>query len=257
MEFIKANYLNTTTQISVNSNSGIASNLFNRDSIYQYYSENFNSDATTSSIEIDFGSTVSVSRIGLLDINLKEFNIFYNGLTANSISLVNADTATCNYSTNQDRNKYFSFNTIQASSITIEAKKTFIADQEKVIGLLTISDLQVEFTKIPSANSYKPRIVPKQIVHKMSDGGTRIQTVKRKWEAKINLDYISEQERENLYSLYSAGNEFNFVAFGTSTGWNGLMFETVWDGPFDFYEYSDNASSAGFSGSISLKETTT
>jgi hypothetical protein len=257
MEFIKANYLNTTTQISVNSNSGIASNLFNRDSIYQYYSENFNSDSTTSSIEIDFGSTVSVSRIGLLDINLKEFNIFYNGLTANSISLVNADTATCNYSTNQDQNKYFSFNTIQASSITIEAKKTFIADQEKVIGLLTISDLQVEFTKIPSANSYKPRIVPKQIVHKMSDGGTRIQTVKRKWEAKINLDYISEQERENLYSLYSAGNEFNFVAFGTSTGWNGLMFETVWDGPFDFYEYSDNASSAGFSGSISLKETPT
>jgi hypothetical protein len=255
MEFIKANYLNTTTQISVNSNTGTASNLFNRDSIYQYYSDQFANDLTTASINITFDATTAVSRIALLDTNFKQFKIFYNGATANSINLVNGDTTVCDYTGSTDLNKYFSFSTIQVSSITIEAMKTVTADHEKRLGMLLISDLEFEFSKVPSAQSYKPRIIPKQIVHKLSDGGTRIQTVRRKWETKLNLDYISATERDSLYDLYITSSEFNFAAFGTSTGWAGLLFECVWDGPFDFYEYSDNATSAGFSGSISLKET--
>ena len=46
-----------------------------------------------------------------------------------------------------------------------------------------------------------------------------------------------------------------FCPFGTTTSWDAILFESVWTGPFDFYEYSDNASSSGFSGKITLKET--
>jgi hypothetical protein len=255
MEFIKANFLNTTTQLTVNSNTGTSSNLFNRDSLYQYYSDQFANDLTTSSITVTFDSTTNVSRIALIDTNFKEFSIFYNGSTASTLTLLNADTVSSSYTGNVDTNKYFRFNTIQVSSITINAKKTITVNQEKLLGLLVISDLELALTKIPSAQAYKPRIVPKQIVHKLSDGGTRIHTVRRKWETQLNLDYIYSDERDVLFDLYSTAQEFNYCPFGTTTSWDGLLFECVWDGPFDFYEYSDNAANSGFSGKISLKET--
>ncbi len=257
MEFIKANLLNTTTQIAVNSNTGTAGNLFTRDPYYQYYSDGLNNDATTASITISFGATTSVSRIALLDTNFEQFRMFYNGATANSFTLLNADTTTSNYTNNVETNKYFRFSTLAVSSITLECTTTQVANSEKLLGLLVLSDLEVSLDKIPSAQQYKPKIVPKQVVHKLSDGGTRINTVRRKFEASLSLEYIDEAERNVLYDLYNQDSPFNFCPFGTTTGWDGLLFETVWSGDFDFYEYSDNAASSGFGGKISLKETPT
>lgn len=255
IEFVSANILNTTTMITVNSNTSTASNLFNRDPLYQYYSSGLNNDATTSTITIAFGSTTPVSRIALLGINYKEFRIYYNGATANTFSLSNADTTVSNYTTNADEDKYFRFSTIQCTSITIDAKTTQTVNQEKVISLLNISDLQLELTQTPSAQAYKPKIQPKQIVHKLSDGGTRIHNVRKKWEVAFSLDYVSESQRDSLLEIYNSESEINFCPFGTATGWDGIFFEAVWDGSFPFYEYSDNAASSGFSGKVSLKET--
>lgn len=257
MEFIKANLLNTTTQIAVNSNTGTAANLFTRDSYYQYFSDGLNNDATTASITISFADTTSVSRIGLLDTNFKNFRMFYNGATANSFTLVGGDTTTSIYTNNLETNKYFRFATLAVSSITLQCTATQIANTEKLLGLLVLSDLEVSLEKIPSAQQYKPKIVPKQVVHKLSDGGTRINTVRRKFEASLSLEYIDEAERNTLEDLYYQDNPFNFCPFGTTTGWDGLLFETVWSGDFDFYEYSDNAASSGFGGKINLKETPT
>lgn len=255
MEFIKANFLNTTTQIAVNSNTGTSQNLFNRDYLYQYYSDQFANDLTTTSITITLDATTPVSRIALVDTNFKEFSVFYNGSTANTFALTTANTIASSYLNNNSENVYFRFSTLQVSSITINAKSTQVANQEKRLGLLVISDLNIELTKIPSASQYKPKIIPRQVVHKMSDGGTRINTIRRKFETVLNLDYLDTDERDLLYELYISNNEFNFCPFGTSTAWDGLIFEAVWDGSFDFYEYSDNATSSGFSGKISLKET--
>ena len=201
MEFIKANYLNTTTQISVNSNTSTVSNLFNRDNLYQYYSDGFNNDLTTTTINITFDSTTAVSRIALLDTNFKEFTLFYNGSTASTFSILNSDTSSSSYTGNTDVNKYFRFSTIQVSSITINAKKTITADQEKLLGLLVISDLNLSLSKIPNAQNYKPRLFPKQVVHKLSDGGSRVHTVRRKWETKLMLNYIQQDERDSLYDI--------------------------------------------------------
>lgn len=255
MEFIKANYLNTTTQISVNSNTGTAQNLYNRDYLYQYYSDQFANDLTSTVITITLDATSPVSRIALIDTNFKEFTVFYNGSTANTFSLTEANTTVSAYTNNSSENLYFRFSTLQVSSITINAKSTQTANQEKRLGLFLISDLNLELSKIPSASQYKPKIVPKQIVHKMSDGGTRINTVRRKNEVILTLDYIDTDERDLLYQIYISNNEFNFCPFGTTAAWDGYLFEAVWDGSFDFFEYSDNATSSGFSGKISLKET--
>lgn len=256
MEFLRANFLNTTTQITVNSNTLSAENLFNRDPLYQWYSDGFNNDLTTSSITIAFDSTTSVSRLALFGINFKEFSVFYNGSTANTFALTNGDTSASSYTGNTDANKYFRFSTVQCTSITIDAKKTMTADQEKYISMILPTDLILQLEKIPDAKGYKPKLTPKQIVHKLSDGGTRLHNIRKKWEVTLDLDYVSTTQRDALYDdIFDAGVAFNFCPFGTATGWDGICFESVWEGGFNFYEYSDNAASSGFSGKINLKET--
>jgi hypothetical protein len=257
MEFIKANFLNTTTQISVNNNTSTVSNLFNRNKAYQYYTDGLNNDLTTCSITITFSATTAVSRIALLDTNIKGLTIFYNGSTANTFSLSNADTTSSNYTGNTDANKYFRFSTVQCSSITIDAKATFIADSEKYLGLLLLSDHIHTLELMPSAKNFKTKKIAKQVVHKLSDGGARVHNISNKWDFNLKLEYISETERDSLFEIYDGGYEFNFCPFGTATSWDAQIAECVWDGNFEFFEYSDNAASSGFSGQISLMETPT
>lgn len=258
MDFLKANFLNTTGQISVNSNTQTASNMFNRDPLYQYFTDGMNNDLTTTVIQITFDATTPVSRISLIDINFKEFSIFYNGATANSFAITAGDTSASSYLNNADANKYFRFSTIQCSSITINAKSTITTNQEKVLGLFVISENILTLDIIPSARGYKPKIVPKQVVHKLSDGGTRIHNVRKKWDVSLDLDYISPAQRNSIFEdIYELNREFIFTPFGTATGWDAILFEAVWDGPFQFYEFSDNATVSGFSGKIMLKETPT
>lgn len=242
--------------ITVNNNTGLSSNLFNRDQYYQYYTDSLNSDVLTSSITITFGATTNVSAIALMDTNVKEFDIFYNGATANSFTLVSQATTTSKFTGNADSNVLLRFATIAVSSITFDLKKTITANQEKVLGLLHISELIYTMGKVPNSGNYKPSLVSKQIVHNLSDGGVRINKVRNKFDLPINLDYLSSSEVSSLRAVYDLGTSFNFEAFGTSTGWvNPVFFEAVWIGDFKFYEYSDDAISSGFSGSIKLKET--
>lgn len=258
MEFLRANLINTTTQITVNSNTTLVSNIFNRDPFYQYYSDGLNNDLTTSSITITFGATTNVSAVALIDTNVKEFSVFYNGATANAFSLSDQATTTSSFTGNSDSNVYLRFPTTAVSSITIDMKKTITANQEKVLGLFFISELYYTLGKIPNSGNYKPQLVPKQIVHAMSDGGTRVHNVRKKFDLSITLDYLSSTEVSSVRSVYDLQDSFQFAAFGTSTGWtNPVFFECVWPGNFNFYEYSGDAISSGFSGNIKLKETPT
>lgn len=255
MEFLLPNYFNTTTMIVVNNNTGTAENLLNRDPFYQYYTDGMDNDLTTSSIIITFGSTLPVSRIAMLDTNFKDFRIFYNGATANSFTFLNADTTTSIYTGNADANKYFRFTTVQCSSITIQCTKTFVANDEKLLGLFVLSDLKVSLTRTPSSKGFKPKKLPKQVVHTLSDGGTRIHNVSKKYQHSLKITHVPTALRQTLGTFYDTINEFNFCPFGTATSWDAIFYEAVWDGPDTFDELSDDASSSGYSGSISIKET--
>lgn len=255
MEFLYANYVNTTTQLTISSNSSVAENLFTRDPNLQYYSDGDSSDLTTTSILITFDSTMSVSRVVLKDINLKEFRLFYNGVTANSFNFTNS-TSTSYWTSNSATSLYLKCATTMVSSITLDAKATMVSGNEKVVGLLHVSDLYFDMDRLPSANDYKPSHMRKQVVHELSDGGARIHNISKKYELKMSFDYLSSSDKASLRTIYDLEVPFAFCPFGTATSWDGIFFESVWTGPWDFDEYSDNASASGFSGSIKLKETT-
>lgn len=255
MEILYSNLINTTTQLSVGSNSDIVSNLFNPDKFLQYFSDGFDDDNTTASITIAFESTQTVDRIALLEHNLESFNLFYNGLTANSLALT-GPTTVANYVSNTADDTYIQLSApIFCTSLTLDMRKTIVANAEKAVGLLLVSSVRLTFDRTPNASSYVPEIEPKQIVHQMSDGGTRLHTVRQKLRAKFKLSYITDTFRDSLRDLYNAQTSFVFVPFGTGTSWDGIIFDAVWAGPFDFYRYSDDAAGAGFTGSFDFRET--
>ena len=259
MELLSANLINTTTQLVVQSNSALASNIFNPDRILQYVSDGYNNDATTTTIRINFDETTAVDRIAILNHNLKGFQFYYNGATANAISLTGAGvgyTGTANFSTNSSTSHYLTFaSPINCTSLSIDLKTTIVANAEKAIGQLVLSAQELDFTRIPNAAGYQPTLDPKQIVHQLSDGGTRLHVVRDKWRAKIKLSQIDTTFRNQLKNIYDQHTAFVFVPFPTATAWDEVMFECLWIGPFNFYRFSDNAANVGFSGDIDLRET--
>jgi len=255
MEFLKANYIQTNTSVIVNSNTTTVDNMMLRDKTLQYLSSGFNDDTTISTMVINFDSTQSVSRIAMLGMNLKEFNIYYDGVTANTFAITSTSaTNTSQWSTNSETSLYIMATAVGCTSVSIDMKTTQLANSEKAIGYLAVSSVELDFARIPSAKNYKPVLNSKEIVHKLSDGGIRINYLSTKFSASIKFKNITTSFRDNLKTVYDKKEEFLFTAFGTSTSWDEIFYTVVWPGSFDFYKYSDNAASSGFSGSIKLAE---
>jgi hypothetical protein len=238
--------------IEVNSNTISSDYLISRDSTLQWVSSGFNDDALTSIITIDFGETLPVSRIGLIEMNFREFIVYYDGVTANTFTVV--PNSVSSLLSNSENSVFWRCETALASSVTIECSGTFVSGSEKAIGHAYFGDLLLDFERVPSSKNYKPIVTPQEVLHKMSDGSSRLQKIDKTFSASISFDNISETFRNDLEEIYNRGDSFVFVPFGTGASWDEILYSVVWSGPFNFYEFSDNASASGFSGSIRLSE---
>jgi len=260
MEILQKNYYDTATQIVVNSNTTTAKNLLNPDFLFQYSSNGFNDDNTTTTITINFNETLSVSRLAMVQLNWKKFNVYYDGVTANTFSFTStAATTTSQFINNSESSMYFKCTPQNCTSVTFDVYSTQVANIEKAVGFLGITnkhiDFDADYNRIPSSKNYKPRNVPKEIRHRLSDGGIRIHTIEQKWRVDIKFKYINSAFRDSLRTVWDLHDELLFVGFGTSTGWDEVFFPCVWSGEFNFYRYSDDAAGAGFSGDIRLEQT--
>jgi hypothetical protein len=255
MELLYENLINTTTMISVNSNTTLVENLFNPDRRIQYFSDGFANDSTVSTIRINFSATTPVSRIAIMEHNIEAMTIFYNGVTANTFSLT-GPTTTSDFASLTSTDIYLQMSAaVNVTSVSFDIKRTITANSEKAIGHLVLSTQLLDFSQIPNASGYTPKLDPKQIVHTLSDGGTRLHVVRDKWSASIKLSQVNTTFRDQLRDVYEMYSPMIFVPFNTSSSWDAILFECVWTGPFTFYKFSDNAATVGFSGDISLKET--
>ena len=246
--------METTTQIIVNSNTLTSSYIMNPDITRQYISSAYNNDALTTTLRVTFDSTQTVDRIALMEFNAKKFNVYYNGATANAFTITNP-TTTSMFTTNSATNMYLACTPVACTSVSFDFYSTIVANSEKVIGYLYIGANELTFPRIPNASNYTPVRDPKELMHELSDGGMRRQVAYVKWSTKIKFQYITESFKSSLKSVFDAYSPRVYVPFGTGTSWDGILFEANWVGNFDFYKYSDDAVSSGFSGSIDLKET--
>ena len=257
MEFIHKSFIQTTTSIVVNSNTSSANNLMTRDERYQYVSDGFNNDNTTTTITINFDETLSISRIGVMGMNIKAFTVFYDATTANTFSLTSTGATTASdFSTNSETSMYMRATPVNCTSVTFDLKSTIVANQNKAVGYLVLSNVLSDLdSRIPSARNYKPIFRPKEVVHELSDGSFRNQVFDQKFGAQLGLDFVSTSLRNELKTVFDTHDDFIFTAFGTMTSWDEVMFPCIWAGAFDFFESTDNAVSAGHSGVIKLLET--
>jgi len=255
MQFLKKNFIETTTSIVVNSNTGTVSNILDRDLTYQYLSSGFDDDTTTTTMTINFSETMTVSRIAIMGTNVKEFNIFYDGVTANTFALTStSDTTTSQWSSNSETAMFLQFTAVDCTSVSFDFKATQEANNDKAVGYLLVSQEHITFDRIPNAFNYSPTLRPTNVVHNLSDGGTRIQTLDEKRYLRMAFNFIDDTFKAKLKSVYDLHEEIVFVAFGTTSSWDEQLFPCVWVNGFEFERFSDNAKNSGYSGSIEIKE---
>jgi hypothetical protein len=254
MEFLTKNAIETSTSLSVSTGTITAANMLTSDIRRQFRSDGDNSDSTTTTITVTFDAATTINRIALRETNFKNFRIFYDGLTANAFSLTTANTSTSSWSSNSATSLFLRTNDVTCSSVTLQCTETMEANREKALGQLILTSLDLELSRLPSAKDYDPLIDRNEVVHELSDGGSRLQFVRGRYSMKMKLKYVTEQLREDLRTIFNDDQTRIFCPFGTSTGWDNVIFDAIWVGNFDFLQYADDAIGAGFSGTISLKE---
>jgi len=258
MEFLKPNFVNTVGVIDVPSDTATSNNLFNRDLTFQWASTGFNNDSTIASLKINFNETQTVSRIALMNHNLKEYNVFFDGVTANTFSLsTTASTITSQFSSNSETSQFMTVTPQDCTSVTFDLKATQLANSEKAIGFLAVTNEFFVFERVPAAKDYKPINDSKEVLHRLSDGGERLQIIGNKFKTQISFKHITKTFRDNLRTVYDSKEQFMFAAFPTTTAWDEILFPVIWPGDFDFLRFSDNAVNAGFRGRIKLSEVPT
>ena len=255
MELLSANFFNTTTQFSAASGQSTVVYLLNPNTRFRFY--DIATAAASPLFTVTFDNPQYVNRIALLDHNFKDFTVEYTDsqvfLTTGAFPLTTtAQTTVIDFLNNSETSHFFTGPTTLVNSIQIYVSSTSDGYDERYLGYLVISSIRTDFEgRIPNAQNFIVKKVPTQIRHKMSNGGTRIHTLSETYESNLTLDYISETLKDTLADIYASHEEMIFVPFPTSTGWDSLAFPCIWSGDFSF-NYSDNASEAGYSGSIEL-----
>lgn len=256
MYFLEKSFLQTSTQIQVDVNTALAENIMSRDETRQYFTSNYNNDLLTASLTINFDVTTTVDCLVLMEMNLKGFNVFYNGVTANAFALVpTSSTNTSQFVNNDQKDMFLEFTPVACNSITIDMNTTFLANSEKAIGYMVPTAKILEFTRNPSYRDYKPLRKNEEVVHRLSNGGTRINIKDKKFMADIKLKYVPLEMKDELEEVHRATDEFIYVAFPQTVNWDGVCFPCVWEGSFDFENFSNNSPAAGYEGIIKLRET--
>ena len=231
MECLYSNYFNTITLCTVNNGTDTVLYMIDRDQSQQFASSGDNSDATTTTIQLDFADTQTVDRIILENINFKGFKIYYNSNTANLFSLTGSLTGTSEWASNSETSLCLICNTVtNISSIFIEATLTMIGNEEKKCGQFWTTRRYFDFVDNPSADNYEAKFYAKQFVHEMSDGGFAVYNIAKRFQSDIKREFVEETEHDTLKDLFEENSEFVFVPFQTGTSWDKRVYEVNWVG---------------------------
>lgn len=254
MEICNSNRINTTTLITVDSNTSSVANLIDRNVDTNYITENY-SGATSTTLVVTFPTATAISRIALGNHNIKDFSIFYDGTITNTFVLDSAySTSTIDYTANSQTSHFWAFSTVTVSSVHIKMNEA-MAVAEKQIAELYIGDKLHRFTQNPSSEDYESQIVEKNFIHRMSDGGAVRYFLADKFSANIQIPFISSADRSSFNTIYKTREELQFFPFPSEDNWDGAMYEVNWVNGFDFLKLTSNIENNGFTGVIQFMET--
>lgn len=212
IKFIEMSYadIDTVASISVSSGSTIRDKMRDRRSFTQWASSGSN-DTIVETIEIDLGSLKNIDYIQLLNFNWKQFTIKYDlaGIPTNfSVPInetVNAET---------DSLIYNNFTLVNTQKIYITITSTIIANQEKTLGEIIVSNVLGAFVGYPDTNI---KINKNKIIKKMLRG--KIKVVDRDETISYSLGfkaYPQESDMALIETLWVRRNPFYILISGDS-----------------------------------------
>lgn len=245
MEFLKANKLNTTTMLTVPAaNTGTVGYLFDRNRDLGFTSVGYDSN-TSAVLTITFPAATVLTSVLLQKHNLADFRVFYDGVTANSLGVV---------ASNSQTSTYLDFASTTVSSISLQMDRAQTTATERRIGEWIATERRLEFERNPSARDFTPVIARKRIRHEMPDGGMAHFNIKNKFKARLVWKFLTDSFVANLRSVFDEAIAVYFVPFPTTTAWDGVAHEVLWDNDFDFAN-DENSRTQGQGGEIRLWET--
>lgn len=257
MQFLRQNFVNTTSVLAVDSNTGSVSNMLDRNLDTAWESSGYGS-TTVTTIVFTPASPQVINRIALTGHNFKAFTIFYDQTTTNTLSLTSADTATSTWATNSQTAHFLEFDNKTITSLHIRITSAQTADTEKSIQELYVGSKYFTFANNPPHDNYSPEPQEKIFTHEMSDGGSVKYWLADTFKATIDMPFVSTAERVNFKSVYTANKSAPvvFVPYPTTTSWDQELYEVNWVNGFDFYKLEGNTkATSGFRGKINLAET--
>jgi hypothetical protein len=247
MEILSRSYINTTTMFSISPADATTTSrqyALDLERLTQYVSDN----STAGSIGLEFGTNRIVTHLLLVNHNLENFTVYANTLTGAVIATVSGNSASSTYLS-------FASTTLSAIKLNISADATYDG-QPWAIGEVRACEKKFSFERNPPIKNFQYKTYRKQVVHEMADGGTSTHTFRDKFRTAIKYDHITASFTAQLQSVYSTGEDFTFLPFPTTTAWDGSVYSVAWVGGFDF-RYATNDKGAGYSGSLTLNETST
>lgn len=245
MEFLKQNKLNTTTMITVPANqTGTLAYLFDRNTGLGFTSVGYDSN-TSLALTVTFPTPTVLSHVFLQHHNLAQYRVFYDGVTANSLAVV---------ATNSETSTYHAFASTTVSSVTIQMDRAKTAATERQLGEFVVTERRLQFERNPSFKDYVPVVARKRIRHEMPDGGMAHFNIKNKFKAKLSWKFLSAVFAASLRTVYDEAAALYFLPFPTTTAWDGVAHEVLWDNDFDFAD-DENSRTQGKGGEIKLWET--
>ena len=246
--FFRRNFIDTSTAFSITSGTGTISNLIDRNPGVRWTSVGENSDANTAVVRWTPGSATNISTIMLQNHNFENLVITYNSGSTFSPAITQAS--------NTASNSFFRFTSVTVTHIDVIVTATHIADAEKFLGEMIVSNLKTEFDTNPLSGGFSPIRYKKGQEYELSDGGIVSIFLAQKYRADISLHYISTQTVDSLTAIYNEHNNLIFVPFGVdtfTTAWEGTAEHVNWIGDFDISRVRDEAMT-GFQGSIRLAQ---
>lgn len=253
--FFRRNLVDQTeTVYTVAGQTGTSSALFDRD-IGSRWSSNGYDGATSLVLSFNFATATVVSGLMVLNHNLRQFRVFYDSATANTL------TPDINVTQNSATFSYFTFASTTVNSLEIQmdvANTTTVAGAsttEKVLGEVLVTRELFSASANPPVGRYRQVLRKHMVRQELADGGTALYHLADKFQADIGYPFITSAFKTNLRSVFDEAVPFVFVPFGTTSAWDGQAYEVNWIGGFNFNWATDAKDTAGWTGNIRLEQT--
>lgn len=253
--FFTRNFLNVNCDITVSSGDAFKHRLYDKDKNSTWVTSGENSDATESSVIVVFKEGEdelerTIDTVILLNHNLEDPILeYWNGSAWTSLD--SETDLTSGVATVME------FNAVVTSRIRVRNSQTITTNQEKFIGELIACAVQLEFANdLNELAAYDVSVAQKSFEIMLGDGSTHRTTVKHspnrssKFQTRIRVDYVEEEDLETLIAIRDAGSAFLFQPESTSRPDEVYLCHL-----YSFsYKYVSTSKAAGFQISLDIRE---